>query len=476
MNIHKPLFIILYIVLFAVCHAAERPDAAERPNILLIVSDDQSYPHLGCYGEPFLKTPNIDRMAAEGMKFHRMFVTSPQCAPSRGSLMTGRSPVAIRMSRFGSPLPKDEITFPEILRRDAGYFTGILGRVHHIDGTPHGAFMQAVVREHPHMATLKSRMDFVDSSNQTHIPARMKDFFDQRPGDKPYFLQVNLNDPHLPWTTRAGEPPDPKKVRVPEYLPDLPEVRRDLSRYFGECEHADLLVKNILDKVKARAGLSNTLIIYTSDNGYAFPRGKGSLHDSGIHVPLVAHWEGVIAPGTESSALISGEDFAPTFLDVAGIEVPAHMTGVSFLPLLRGEAFPNERKAIFATRAPHTVTPYEQNDRSLEVDYSRCIREARFKLIMNVTPERLYETAHQFDHYTKHWPKMREMNQQGTLPEPFKSIYFGARPGFEFYDLEADPDELNNLYGQEQFASDIARLKRALRGKMYTDHDYLPLP
>ena len=475
-HIRLPILGILTLAFFQSLEVAGAAEA-RKPNILIILSDDQSYPHLGCLGEPELKTPNLDAIATGGMKFHGLFVTSPQCSPSRCSLMTGRSPVATRTSRFGAPLPRGEITFPEILRRDAGYYTGILGRIHHLDGTPHSPGEINFLREHPEMQTAKSRFDYVDASTQDHIPARMKEFFDQQPAGKPYFLEVNLNDPHLPWDTGTN-PPDSTKIGVPPYLPDTPVMRKDLSRYMGECEHADSLVKEILGIVNARAGLANTLIMYLADNGYAVPHGKCSLYDPGLHVPLLVNWKDVVKPGAESSALISGEDIAPTCLEAAGVKPPAQMTGVSFLPLLCGQPFPQQRQYVFGFRSPHTVSPYDADDVSELVDFSRCVRDARYKLIMNVTPERVYAPA--FQNYqmvgTAHWKEMVEAHRKHTLSEPFERMYFGPRPGYELYDLQTDPNERTNLYHDTKLQPVVKRLSRALREKMGTEYDYLPLP
>ena len=304
----------------------------------------------------------------------------------------------------------------------------------------------------------------------------MQEFFDRRPKGRPYFLQVNLNDPHLPWTT-GTHPPDPAAVRVPKFLPDIPEVRKDLSLYEGECEHADDLAQTIRDIVKQRAGLENTLILYFGDNGMAFPNGKCSLHDPGLNVPLLAWWPGVIKPGTESRALISGEDIAPTCLEAGGVTPPADMSGVSFLPVLRGQPFPREREYIFAARAAHDVQPYGGKTVAAgPIDYSRCVRDARYKLIMNLTPERRYAPAQWDANFCPHWKAMCKLHEQKKLAPEIEAKYFGPRPGFELYDLQNDPDELHNLYGQTELAPVEKKLRRALRDKMILDYDDLPLP
>ena len=444
------------------------------PNILFVLSDDHSYPYLHCYGATEMKTPNLDRLAAEGLKFHRMFTTAPQCVPSRASLMTGRSPVACRITRFSAPLPRDEITFPEILRKEGGYFVGVLGRTYHLDGSGRGPEVSDQVFEEHHLKTFPERFDYVDATGQENVPVRMKEFFDKRPKEKPFFLWVNFSDPHHPWN--SGEnPPDPAKVRVPGYLPDLPGVRGDLSRYEGEIEHADGDFQTVLDIVMERAGLKNTLVLFMGDNGMAFPSGKGCLHDPGLNVPLLAWWPGVIKAGGESRALISGEDIAPTCLEAAGLKVPQRISGVSFLPLLRGSAFPAERKYIFGERGPHGGATFDERTKANSVDYSRCVRSGRYKLIYNITPNLVYAPVDSTG--DPGWQDMVKAHEAKNLATEFETLYFTSpRPVYELYDLESDPSELFTVYGRKELAETERELKEALQRKMILDFDYLPLP
>lgn len=447
---------------------------AAPPNIVLVLSDDHSQPFLGCYGRTDLKTPHLDRLAAEGIKFRRMFTAAPQCVPSRAAIMTGRSPVAARITRFSSPLPRDEVTFPEILRREAGYFVGVCGRSYHLDGSGRApAASEAVFDEHQ-MRTFHERFDYVDASGQENVPAKMGEFFEQRPKDKPFFLWVNFSDPHHPWTS-GKSPPEPDSVVVPGSLPDLPGVRGDLARHMGEIESCDADFQRVLDIVKERAGLDNTLVLFMGDNGMAFPSGKGSLHDPGLNVPLLAWWPGVIPPGGDSSALISGEDIAPTCLEAAGLEVPQRISGVSFLPLLKGAPFPAERQHIFAERGPHGSSTFDLNTAASSVDYSRCVRSARYKLIYNVTPHQRYSPVDSAG--DPGWREIVQAHEEKRLATEFVEAWFTTpRPVYELYDLEADPNELHNLYGQKGLEEITLQLKETLQKKMILDFDYLPLP
>jgi arylsulfatase A-like enzyme len=449
------------------------PAFAAKPNIVFILSDDHSYPYLGCYGYSGLKTPNLDRFAAEGMKFHRAFTTSPQCVPSRASLMTGRSAVACRMTRFSSPMPRDEVTFPELLRKEAGYFVGVLGRNYHLDGSDKKDEAAARTFKENRLATFKDRFDYVDSSGSAKVLEKTREFFAQRPAEKPFFLWVNFSDPHHPWTS-GKNPPAPASLKLPDSLPDLPGVRADLSRYLGEIEHMDKDFQGVLDIVKEKTGLDNTLIVFMGDNGMALPGGKGSLHDPGINVPLLARWPGVLKPGSESKALISGEDLAPTCLQAAGIKVPERMSGISFLPLLKGDAF-TPRKHVFAERGPHGGLPYSAKITSGALDYSRAVRSDCYKLIYNVTPTIAYAPVDCTGQPV--WHEMVAANKDGKLPPAIVARYFtNPRPVYELYDVENDPFELNNLTDKPQTAEIGQKLKAALVEKMILDFDYLPLP
>ena len=447
---------------------------AAPPNILFFLSDDHSVPFLNCYGQKEMKTPNLDKLAAEGIKFTKMFTSAPQCVPSRAAIMTGRSPVACRITRFSSPLPRDEITFPEILRKDAGYFVGVLGRSYHLDGSGRAPDITKRVFEDNKMETFPDRFHYVTHNSQAHTPSKIEEFFDQRPKDKPYFLWVNYSDPHHPWTT-GENPPDPAKVTVPGYLPDLPGIRSDLSKHEGEIENVDKQYGIALGIVKKRAGLENTVVIFMGDNGLALPGGKGALHDPGLNVPFIVWYPGVVKPGGSSNVLLSGEDLAPTCLELGGLPVPERISGVSFLPLLKGEPFRDEREYIFGERGPHGSTPFKEGVKASGIDYARCVRSRRYKLIYNHTPDRIYSPVDSARN--PGWQEMTKAHQAGTLEEKFVKRYFTTpRPVFELYDLEVDPNEMNNLYGKKELESVTVELKEALQRKMIEDFDYLALP
>jgi arylsulfatase A-like enzyme len=469
------------VVLLLSSVAAVAGPAAAAPNILFLLSDDHSHPYLGCYGNPDVRTPNLDRFAAQGLRFDRMFVACPQCVPSRAALMTGRSPVAVRMVRFTSPLPADVPALPDLLRDRAGYFTGVGGRHYHLDGPATGGQRPAPelgrVMDERGLRTFTNRVDYVErGGGMRDFGAKLGAFLDRVPAGKPWFFWLGFSDPHHVWDTKGPRGvPDPAGLRLPPHLPDLPGVRGDLARYIAEVEHLDGDVQAVLDTLQARGLADTTLVVFMGDNGMALPHGKGSLHDPGIHVPLLARWPGVVKPGGVTRTLISGEDLAPTLLEVAGLTPLQVMSGVSFLNLLRGEPFTG-RRHIFAERGPHGGDGGMKPDiLAATFDLARCVRSDRFKLIYNCTPHGAVAPVD--SQRDPGWREMTAAHAAGRLAEPFVTAYFTApRPTFELYDLEADPGELRNLAGHPDHRAVELDLKRALTEKMVLDWDFLPTP
>lgn len=473
-------FVLAALLLTSAAAAADKTD---KPNILFLLSDDHSYPYLGCYGNPDVRTPNLDRLASEGMRFDRMFVACPQCVPSRATLMTGRSPVAVRMVRFTSPLPPDVPALPDLLRDGAGYFTGVGGRTYHLDGPGTNAKRYPSpseigrVLDNRGLRTFPKRVDYMEKgSPPVNYGGKLAKFLEQVPAGKPWFFWLGFSDPHHDWTTQGGRGSlDPSSLTLPPHWPDLPGVRSDLARYLAEIEHLDGDVQTVLDELEQRGLAKNTIVVFMGDNGMALPHGKGSLYDPGIHVPLLVRWPGMVKAGGKSRTLISGEDFAPTMLEVAGLKPPESMSGVSFLPLLRGQSFAG-REYIFAERGPHGGDGGMKPDvLASTFDLSRCVRSDRYKLIYNCTPHGAVAPVD--SQRDPGWQDMVAANAAGKLAAPFVKTYFTSpRPTFELYDLDEDAGELNNLAGSKKLADVELDLKRTLTEKMVLDWDFLPTP
>lgn len=460
------LGIILLGFLFVPLSAVE-----SKLNILLILSDDHSYPHVGCYGDQEIMTPNLDAFAAEGMRFDRAYVTSPQCVPSRASIFTGRSPVAIDMSRFSAPLAREIKTFPEWLRR-AGWYTGVAGRNYHMDGAATSEESREIFKKY-NLATFPDRIDYVKVAGDDNdlVIEQMKDFLDDKGAGQPFFLQLCTVDPHRPLTHFGPKKHDPAKIKLPEHYPDTQLVREDFARYYDEIAHFDLFFGAAMAELQKRNLTSNTLVVFMGDNGASQFRGKGTLYEFGIHVPLIVRWPGKLKPGSSSSELISGEDLAPTFLEAAGLSVPSEMTGKSFLKVLRNEPFEG-RQYIFSERGAHgSGLP----GRSADFDLSRVVVSPTHKLIYNamgVLPYWPVDFA-----YDSFWKEIVKSHEAGRLEAKFEKLYFeSSRPMFELYDLVKDPQEFNNLAGEVKSTEIEKKLKREMQEWMILQRDFLPLP
>lgn len=449
-----------------------------QPNIILILSDDHSYPHLGCYGNENIKrfniTPNLDEFASQGMHFDRAYTTAPQCAPSRAAIFTGRSSVGLGVTRFSQP-PRGGTRFFTDYLREGGYWAGMDGRNQHLQGrTREPEHMEKLLNELG-MRPLDDRFDhFVASAstgNVEKIPAWIHSILDKVPRGKPFFLYFGFNQPHRGFG-EAHEGIDPDQLQLPDDWPDLPEVRLDYARYFNKVRQMDKGFGYIMDVLEERGLEENTLVVFMGDNGEAILRGKGTLHQRGINVPFVVRWPGVVEAGSASSALVSGEDLGPTFLEVAGIEVPEDMTGVSFLPELKGENFKG-RDYIFAERGWHWG-PITNTD---GWDLCRSITSDRYHLIYNATPNQIYWPVDQVRKNAYAWLAIKKADSLRTLAPIYHDLYFRRpRAVIELYDLKEDPFELNNLAGEPEYQSIKNQLIRELDLWMVREQDYLPLP
>lgn len=457
-------------------HASESEESRSpkhhRPNIVLILSDDHSFPNLGCYGDSNADTPNFDRFAAEGMRFDRAYTMAPQCVPSRASILTGRSPIAVDMTRFSAPLDREFRTFPEILR-EKGYFTGAIGRYFHLDGpkVPRGISKQ--VFEERQLPSGEERFDFlqVNGSPRPRMRDVMAEFFEMC-GDDPYFLWANFHEPHRIW--QPDNRPDPEHLQLPPDVPDLPLIREDFANLYGILSQLDHKFGDMISYLDERGDRDNTIVIFMGDNGCALLRGKGTLYDRGCHVPLIIRWPKHIQAGTSTSHLLSGNDIAPTLLASAGIEVPSEMSGRSFLPLLDGQGAFSPRTAVFAERGVHA---YGLPTNTIYFDLSRSVTTKTHRLIYNALWDRRFAPVDIEDYKRPFWADLVERHTAGSLPEPFDTLYFRQqRPIFELFDLQSDPYELTNLAGNSKFKRIEQDLKNRLAEWMILERDFLPLP
>ncbi len=353
------------------CYAA----GPQRPNVVLIIADDMAWDDCGAYGNPKVRTPHIDRLAREGMRFDRAFVTASSCSPSRSSILTGRYPHNTGAEELHWPLPPEQVTFVEKLKA-SGYWTAAAGKWH-LGNAVKDRF--DVVREaDPSGFQLgtgkndKARMSAEGSGAAQSGCDQWVPVLRDRPRDKPFFLWLAALDPHRDYQPGTiPEPHRPEDVTVPPYLPDVPEVRKDLALYYDEIGRLDHYVGEVLAELDRQGVAGETLVLFLSDNGRPFPRCKTTLYDSGIRTPFLVRWPGHIGPGSRCGGLVSTIDIAPTVLKLAGIEPGPSFQGKDFSPLFQ-DPTAKVREMIFAERNWHDYA-----------SHARAARSERFKYIRN---------------------------------------------------------------------------------------------
>lgn len=408
-----------------------------RPNILFLISDDHSWTDLGCFGNPSIHTPNLDRLAARGARFEHSYVASPQCSPNRSAIFTGCTPHTTATSRLHTPMPPWEWTFPDALKQ-RGYHLGAYRKVHQ------GKAFDA-------------KWDFQGGAKEP-----FGTFFEKRPKDRPFFLHVGFTDPHRPYVPGAFTPPhDRAKVTVPPFLPDTPEVREDLGMYYDFTARMDAECGQLFGLLDRHGLTDNTFVVFVGDNGMAFPRAKGTLYDPGIRVPMLAAWPGRIRPGAVFRELISHTDFAPTIAELCGASVPSKAQGRSFLPLLTGGAY-----------QPHDAVYSERNWHD-NFDPIRSIRTATHKLIFNAAPNFPYRPALDIADGLS-WKALLKMAGRRPMKPEHRLMFEPNRPVLELYDLREDPNEFHNLAASRAHQDTLEDLKSRLGRWMERTYDFLP--
>jgi N-sulfoglucosamine sulfohydrolase len=442
--------------------AAEGPN---RPNIILIIADDMAWDDCGAFGNTKIKTPNIDRLAREGMRFDRAFVTASSCSPSRSSLITGRYPHSTGAEELHWPLPPEQITFVEQLRA-GGYWAAAAGKWHLGDAAKRrfdlvreanaSGFVLATQKDTKQRMTAPSTGAVQSGCDQWVAVLR------DRPRDRPFFLWLAALDPHRDYQPGAiPEPHRSEDLTVPTYLPDVPEVRKDLASYYDEIGRLDHYVGEVMAELERQHQAENTLILFLSDNGRPFPRCKTTLYDSGIKTPLIARWPGHVKPGRRCASLVSTVDIAPTILKLAGVEPGPNIQGKDIGPLLE-DPTAKARELIFAERNWHDFA-----------SHGRAARSERFKYIRNDDHERpLTPPADAVRSPT--FQAMRRLRDDGKLTPLQSSCFVSPRPKEELYDMGSDPHETVNLAGDPKFAEALGAMRRALENWSRETGDVVP--
>lgn len=439
----------LLVALLAAVSAA----ADERPNILLIVSEDNG-PELGCYGDPYVKTPVLDALADQGVRFENAFVPQAGCSQSRAAFLTGLYPHQngqIGLATWKFRMYREDT--PNLIGRlkQAGYRTGILGKLH---VNPEQAFPFDM---HKIPSANFARQNLGDYAK--HAEA----FF--RAGDEPFFLSVNYPDAHRPFLTQVdGVPEHPltgDDVKPLAYFGlDTPQLREQTADYYNCLNRLDSLIGELFASLDRSGKAGNTLVIYLGDHGADLLRGKRTSYEGGVRIPLIVRWpgaaksdaakSGAAKPGQVRPELVSTIDLMPTLLAIAQAQPVDDLPGRSLLPLLRNEET-SWRTHLFTEYHLHSAHNFYPQ---------RTVRNDRFKLIQNLMPgETNPGVRYTLDRFFEGLAATIE-----AAPEPVRSAYkrMEAPPEFELYDLRADPFEFRNLAENPQYAEPLAELKSQL--------------
>jgi uncharacterized sulfatase len=411
---------------------ADRP----RPNILWLSCEDSS-PVVGCYGDPFAKTPTIDALARQGVRYSNAFTVAGVCAPSRSGIITGMYPSTLGSMhmRCQAALPPHVRCFPAYLR-EAGYYCTNNAKTDYNFPVPADPWDE--------------------SSKEAH--------WRKRPQGKPFFSvfnfqtthesQVRLSDENYARLTRRLTPAqrqDPAKLKLPPYFPDTPVVRHDWARSYELMTAVDYQVADMLKQLEEDGLAENTIVFFWSDHGAPLPRSKRWLYDSGTRVPLIIRTPekfrtaGQGRPGTADEQLVSFLDLAPTVLHLAGVPVPAQFQGRAFL----GENLTPPRQYVFGAR-----------DRMDErYDMIRTVREKRYRYVRNYE---WFKPYYQYMNTAEGSPVMQELRRvhaEGKLPKAAAQFMADTKPWEELYDLQNDPHEVNNLASKAEMKPVLERMR-----------------
>ena len=437
----------------------------QRMNFLLITADDLEWTSVGVYGSTVDNiTPNIDKLASEGIRFTNGHVTIAVCQPSRQTLMTGRFPHNNGAPGF-DPIADDVPILQEILE-EAGYLNGSIGKTAHLQPTSRFGWDLGPMPAHPDSGIW---MRHLGNGRDIELYKKyMTDFLRMaNDADRNFWLMLNTHDPHKPFYGRGGEAYDypvsrvysPEEIEVPGFLPDLPEVREELAAYFTSVRRSDDVVGAILEILEDEGFADNTLVMFLSDNGSSFPFAKANAYLNSTKTPWIVRWPGKTTPGTvDTTHFISGIDYMPTILEAAGLSQVPNMDGESFLPILTGTE-QGWRTSVF--------TEFNRPFNRLPL-HMRALQNKRFGYIYN--PFYGLEQVQMESMNGPTWAAMLEAGKTDSAMQERVDL-FSDRVPEELYDYENDPDGLVNLIDDPAYADILAELRQELANEMYVTRD-----
>lgn len=442
-NLKVYVFFILVVLIgvLGCTSRVERSPQIIRPNILILMSDNHSWDHLGCYGDPVIKTPIIDNLAKDGIRFTNAYCSAPSCAPARAAMLTGQDFFRLEeAANLWGSFPNKFKVYTDILQQ-AGYLVGHEGK-----GWGPGDF---------------------ESGGWNHNPAGVKynsfeEFYNDKERGQPFCYWFSSRDPHRPFKVGGWKDlgADIEKIVVPPYLPNHIDVKKDIGDYYSEIQAFDRDVGSFLQLLQEMGELERTVIIVCSDNGWQMPRGLANLYDFGTRIPLIVNMPSSFLGGRVIDDFINLNDFAPTFLELAGVEIPEEMNSKSFLNILQSDKdgmVDETRDFIVTGRERHAWARKDGPGYG-----ARAIRTKDFLYIRNYDynswPAGDPPLYGDVDAHMLQYPSATKMyilknkNEEG-IKELF-DLGFGMRPAEELYDLRIDSYQMNNVAYLKEYEDD----------------------
>ena len=427
---------LLFVFFAGIC-------VAQLPNVVLIIGDDIS-PDFSCFGGQ-VQTPNIDALAAQGVRFDNAYVTASSCSPSRNSIITGRYPHNTGAPELHMDLPEGQFMFSKALK-EAGYYSVLAGKWHMGEAT-RPAFDQIYDVHYPDEPT---------------GAARWIECLQERPKDKPFFMWFAAFDAHRPWEADTEEAPhDPAKVILPAGIPDTPLARSDFSAYCDEVRRFDCYVGGVVNELKEQGVFENTLIVLLGDNGRPFPRNKTSLYDNGMKTPLVVCWpNGKLKDGSASTSLVSAIDIAPAILEAAGLPIPPQVQGISLLPICRQPEL-QTRDLLFGERNWH-----------VQRGCGRMVRKGDWVYMRDFTPS--CYSFQMVDHAVGAYAELLRLKAEEKLTPEQAEVFSINRPEEQLFNVAEDPQQLRNLAGNPEKKELVKFFRKALADWQDRTGDSIP--
>ena len=414
--------------------------ATSKPNMVFIIADDCTYRDIGCYGGQ-ARTPHIDKLATEGMRFTRCFQAAPMCSPTRHNIYTGLYPVK------SGAWPNHTRAYPHVK-----------SIVHHL--RPLGYRVTQTGKTHINPRTVFPFENFGGGKNPD-MKYIDRLFAETAKGGKPFCLFACSNEPHSPWNKGDASAYPPAKVKLPPYLVDTPRMRSDFSNYLAEITYYDSQVGEIVGLLEKHGLSKNTLVMVVSEQGNGFPFAKWTCYDHGLQSAMIVRWPGKVKAGAVTDAMVEYVDVTPTFVDVAGGKAVNGLDGKSFLPVLRGET-QTHKQHVFGIMTTRGII------NGPDAFAIRSVRGTRYKLILNLNHESKFTNA-----CTKS-PAFKSMvAKAATGDATAKRLVhdYHHRPAVELFDLKTDPLEMSNLAGQTDLKKVESRLRVELAAWMKAQGD-----